>query len=74
MVTFQDRIWEVFEQEKDKEHKCTREKFAKKCGVSKGQMDGYVKGNGQLFCNILEAISANNKVSIGWLTGVSDDR
>lgn len=29
MVTFQDRIWEVFEQEKDKEHKCTREKFAK---------------------------------------------
>lgn len=74
MATFKERLWELFEEEKDRDFKCTRADFAAQCGITSGQLAGYLQGNGTKFCQILSRIANNKKVSAAWLIGLSDER
>ncbi len=74
MQDFQHRIEELMEEAKDRNHKCTRAEFARQCGITTGQLSGYLQGNGTSFCTTLARIAKNKNVSVSWLIGASDHR
>lgn len=74
MATFKERLFELQEEAKDRDHKLTRFDYAEVCEITKGQLDGYLKGNGSKFCEILVRIAKNNNVSVAWLIGGTDNR
>lgn len=74
MATLKDQLFELYEECRDKNYKIGRTAFAKKCGITRGQLDGYLKGSGEKLWETLRTIARNNHVSVSWLLGETKRR
>lgn len=74
MATLKDRLFELYEEKRDINYKIGRTAFAEQCGISRGKLDGYLRGNGEKLWKSVRTIAKNNQVSISWLLGETDIR
>lgn len=72
--TVKDRLAELLELARDQNHKITRDEFAAKCHITRGQLDGYLKGNCEPLWEALRKIALYNGVTVSWLIGETEDR
>lgn len=73
-LKFCERINEIFEEYKDKDHHTRRKEFADICGITKGQLDGWLSGRGKPDIQILLQVSNRLKIPVSFLIGESDVR
>lgn len=74
MATLKDQLLELYEENRDENYKIGRTAFAKKCGITRGQLDGYLRGSGEKLWNTLRTIAKNNQVTVSWLLGETETR
>lgn len=74
MASLKDQLLELYEENRDQNYKIGRTAFAKKCGITRGQLDGYLKGSGEKLWESLRKIARSNQVSVSWLLGESKQR
>lgn len=74
MANFRDRLIELFEEAKDRDHKMTRAAFAKMIGVTIGQFNGWIDKESQPGIETLMDIAKCANVSVSWLIGETDSR
>lgn len=74
MATLKDRLFELYEEKRDVNYKIGRTAFAEKCGITRGKLDGYLRGNGEKLWKAARTIAKNNQVSVSWLIGETDIR
>lgn len=74
IVSLRERLLELYEEARDENHRVGRQAFADQCGITIGQLDGYLQGNCEKLWETLRVIAKNNNVSVSWLLGETDDR
>lgn len=74
MASLKDRIYELWEEEKDKDYKLTQEEFAAKFGATRNQLKGWIAGVGEPNSVMLKRIATTFNVSVDWIVGNSDVR
>ena len=74
LATLKDQLLELYEESRDRDYKIGRTAFAKKCGITRGQLDGYLRGSGEKLWDALRTIAKNNHVTVSWLLGETDTR
>lgn len=73
-MTFHDRISELYEEARDRDHRIGRKKFAEICGVTKGQINGWLSKTADPDTETLKKIAQSLKVSVSWLVGETNVR
>lgn len=74
LATLKDQLLELYEENRDKNYKIGRTAFAQKCGITRGQLDGYLRGSGEKLWDTLRTIVKNNQVTVSWLLGETELR
>jgi len=74
MATFTERIWELYEEARDRNYKLSRKDFAEMLGVRKGQVDGWLDSGVTPHVEVIKKISKTTGISILWLIGESEER
>lgn len=73
-TNFYNRINELYEEARDKNYRIGRKMFADLCGITKGQLNGYLCGDSEPSTEILKRIAEKQEVSVAWLVGATDKR
>lgn len=71
---FHDRINELYEEARDRDHTIGRKLFAQMCGVRRGQMHGWLSRNGSPNVETLRKLAKTCNVSVSWLVGDTNVR
>ena len=66
---FQERINELWQRAKDRDRKMTQVEYAKRFGVTRNALLGWLRGSGQPDADGFVRIADTEKVSLGWLLG-----
>lgn len=74
MANFHDRIYELYEEARDENHKIGRKKFAELCGVTVSQMNGWLNKKCEPDSETMKRIAAKRNISVSWLTGETNIR
>lgn len=74
MTTFRDRMIELFDENKDKNHRFRRKDFARYLGVSIGKANAWLDGNGRPNFELLKNVANHIGVSAAWLIGGDGER
>lgn len=72
-MEFLNRLDQIYQEIKDKNHKFTRAQFADMAGASYDQMTGWYRGRNPDI-EMLKKIARNFHVSVSWLVGETDIR
>lgn len=74
MSTFRERMTQLYEEAKDKNHKLTQTAFAARFGATRNQLKGWLDGRGEPGSEILKQIASCSNTSVDWLVGLTDIR
>lgn len=74
MANFHERIYELYEEARDEDHKIGRKRFAELCGVTAPQMNGWLNQKCEPDSETMKKIAARRGVSVSWLLGETDIR
>lgn len=74
MATFNERIWQLYEDARDRDYKIGRKGFAKMLGVRKGQLDGWLDNGVAPHVEVIKQIARNTGISVLWLIGETEDK
>ena len=66
---FHERINELWKRAKDQNHKMTQVEYAKRLGVTRNTLMGWLRGSGQPDTDGLVRIASIENVSLYWLLG-----
>ena len=66
---FHERINELWKRAKDKNRKLTQTEYARRLGVSRNALMGWLRGSGQPDTDGLVRIASTENVSLSWLLG-----
>ena len=66
---FHERINELWKRAKDQDHRMTQVEYAKRFGVTRNALLGWLRGSGQPDADGFVRIAGIEKVSLGWLLG-----
>lgn len=73
-TNFRDRINELYEEARDRNHKIGRQGFADLIGATRGQVNGWLDGTSRPNFETLKLIAEKAGVTSSWLIGESDLR
>lgn len=74
MTTFHERIYKLYNEARDHNHRLGRKGFAEMLNVSQGQVNGWLNGVGRPDYEVLKHIAKKANVSTSWLIGETDQR
>lgn len=74
MATFHERIYTLYVELRNQDHKFGRAAFAKMLNVTLGQLNGWLNGIGNPDFEVLKRIAKNTGVSTNWLIGETENR
>lgn len=74
LATFHERIYQLYEEARDIDHKIGRIKFSEMCEVSRDQMNGWLNQDGAPDMETLKKVAKTRGVSTSWLVGETDIR
>ena len=66
---FHERINELWKRAKGQNHKMTQVEYAKRLGVTRNKLVGWLRGSGQPDTDGLVRIASTENVSLAWLLG-----
>lgn len=74
MTTFPERIEELYEEMRDRDHTIGRKRFAEMLGVRKTQLDGWLDSKVTPNIEVIKQIAKTADINILWLIGETDER
>lgn len=74
MSNFHERIYELYEEARDEDHKTGRKRFAELCGVTLPQINGWLNKKCEPDSETMKKIAAKRNVSVSWLVGETNIR
>lgn len=74
MANFHERINQLFEEAKDRNHRIGRKIYAEMLNVTLGQVNGWIDGLGRPDPDTLKEVAKISNVSTSWLVGETDLR